>query len=158
MAIRTLLPPGGFHNLVGYEIAALDAGLEAAKAAARAVGADRIHDEPAVGLPSAAASLLALAEREVEWIHRTVGKVATPPAPGARASLDELLGWIDSVRTVTLMVLRPLPDRELERLVSLPGVDAPTTLRRVLADLQDHQGFRRGQIAAAGALLASAAR
>jgi hypothetical protein len=145
--IRTLLPPGGFHNLVGYPVAALDAGLEAVRAAARSVPRERLATEPLPGVPSPSAALRAIGDREGEWIHGIVGRVATPPAPGAEATVDELLAWLDAVRTVTLMVLRPLQDRDLERLVVVPGIDAPTTLRRLLADLQDHQAFRRGQVA-----------
>jgi hypothetical protein len=152
-AIRTLLPPGGFHNLVGHHVAALDAGLDALRVLARSVPPERLHDAPAAGVSSPAASLHAVGERESAWVHGAVGRVPTPPAPPARAPLDDLLGWLDAVRTVTLMVLRPLADRDLERLVDLPGVGAPTTLRRLLSDLQEHQGFRRGEITVAAALL-----
>jgi hypothetical protein len=151
--IRTLLPPGGFSNLVGYHVAALDVGLDALKEAARAVPAARLHAEPAPGLATPARTLVASGLRESAWVHDAVGGVPTPPAPDPAASLPAILGWLDAVRTVSLMVLRPLADRDLERLVKLPGSDAPTSVRRLLSELLEHQAERRGELRVAASLL-----
>jgi uncharacterized damage-inducible protein DinB len=151
--LRTLLPPGGFQNVVGHAMAALDVGLDALKAVARAVPGDRVHERAVPGLPSVVGTLRAVGERESAWVHRAVGGVPTPPPPEDRADLDAWFGWLDAVRTVTLMVLRPLQERDLERLVDLPEVDAPTTIRRALSELLEHQAHRRGEIAALSALL-----
>jgi len=137
--IRTLLPPGGFSNLVGHHMAALDVGLERIRAAARASALDpRPH-------------LAAAGALEASWVHRALGGVPTPPPPADDAALDAWLGWLDAVRTVTQMVLRPLADRDLERLVRVED-DAPPegarTLRRLLSDLCFEQGRLCGRIEA----------
>ncbi len=150
--LRTLLPPGGFSNLVGHHVAALDLGLESLKVVARAPqpprGASRAAAAP---LPSAEESLRACGRREAAWLHAAMGKVATPAEPAAGAPLEALLGWLDAVRTVSLMVLRPLADRDLERLVSLPDVPGKTTLRRLLSELLEHQAERRAEVRLASA-------
>jgi hypothetical protein len=135
--IRTLLPPGGFSNLVGHHMAALDLGLAETKEAARRAG-DRAR--PALreygGIESA-------------WVHAALGGVPTPAAPEDAAPLEAWLGWLDAVRTVTQMVLRPLQDRDLERLVRLPGDAAgegARTVRRLLAELLFRQGVICGRI------------
>ena len=145
--LRTLLPPGGFSNLVGHTVAALDVGLESLRDAARRVPAGQLERALAPHLPSAAAALRAAGRREGAWLHTALGRVPTPPEPPAGASLEALLGWLDAVRTVSLMVLRPLPDRDLERLVALPAVAGATTLRRLLSDLLEHQAERRAEVA-----------
>ena len=129
--IRSLLPPGGFSNLVGHYVAALDVGLAYAREAAAA----------ATDASAACAALKAIGELESAWIHEAVGQVPTPPAPEADGDVEAWLGWLDAVRTVSIMVLRPLQDRELERLVNVPGDDGPArTLKRVLAELLYLQG------------------
>ena len=135
--ILSLIPPGGFSNLVGHYVAALDVGLDHARVWARAAGD-----------PSAASGVLAeFGALESRWIHEAVGQVPTPPAPTGDASLDAWLGWLDAVRTVSIMVLRPLQDRELERLVRVPGEDGPLrTLKRVLAELLYLQGTVCGRL------------
>jgi hypothetical protein len=40
--------------------------------------------------------------------------------------------------------------------VDLPDVDAPTTIRRTLSELLEHQAHRRGEIAAISAVLSHA--
>ncbi len=161
--LRTLLPPGGFSNLVGHHVAALDLGLESLKVVARAPHPLQLAPRavagsltaplrsPAVALPSAEESLRACGRREAAWLHAAVGKVATPAEPAAGASVEALLGWLDTLRTVSLMVLRPLADRDLERLVSLPDVPGKTTLRRLLSELLEHQAERRAEVRLAGA-------
>ena len=151
--LRTLLPPGGFSNLVGHHVAALDLGLESLKVVARAPRPSRSASRSASApLPSAEESLRACGRREAAWLHAAMGKVATPTEPPAGAQVEALLGWLDAVRTVSLMVLRPLADRDLERLVSLPDVPGKTTLRRLLSELLEHQAERRAEIRLASAL------
>ncbi len=123
-ALRTLLAPGGFSQLVGYHLATLDL----ATAALHEVG-------PAAARTEVASLLRAAGEREASWLHAAVGRVPTPPAPPDDRDPAALLSWLDAVRTVSLMVLRPLADRDLERLVELPGLPGRTTLRRLLVDL-----------------------
>jgi hypothetical protein len=137
--IRTLLPPGGFSNLVGHYVAALDVGsAHAARLARRAAKEGRAAQ--------AAAALRRVGALESTWVHEAVGGVPTPPAPDGD-DVEVLLGWLDAVRTVTVMTLRPLQDRELERLVTLPGEDgAPRTLKRVLAELLYRQGLAAGAL------------
>jgi hypothetical protein len=151
-AIRTLLPPGGFSNAVGVHVAALDAGSELLRATARAIPDAAFHRAPGPGVPSPAAALLAVGAREALWLHQGVGGVPTPPAPEGEAPRDEILGWLDAVRTVSLMVLRPLAERDLERLYAPEDGGAPVTLRRLLCELLEHQGFRRGEMATAARL------
>jgi|GEM_PF-4069977 len=167
--LRTLLPPGGFSNLVGHHVAALDVGLESLKVAARLhltrpqppiphlPNASARLPTPAAHLPTADQALRACGRREAVWLHGVVGNVPTPTEPPAGAEVEALLGWLDSVRTVSLMVLRPLADRDLERLVSLPGVPGKTTLRRLLSELLEHQAERRAEVRLAGAALSAGA-
>lgn len=145
-AIRTLLPPGGFSNLVGHAVAALDVGLETLKAAARGVPEAAFERQPSPSAPPPAAALRAVGEREAHWIHGALGHVPTPPFPAPGSGREALLGWLDAVRTVSLMVLRPLADRDLERLVDLPGVAGRTSVRRLLSDLLEHQAERRAEV------------
>jgi len=135
--ILSLIPPGGFSNLVGHYVAALDVGLGYARAAARSAGD-----------PAAACGVLAdLGALERRWVHEAVGRVPTPPPPEGEGDVDAWLGWLDAVRTVSIMVLRPLQDRDLERLVRIPGEDgAARTLKRVLAELLYLQGAVRGRL------------
>lgn len=147
--LRTLLPPGGFSNLVGHHLAALDLGLAALKEAVPASSTAPFDVRPHPAVPSVAESLRAWGTREALWLHAAVGRVPTPTAPPPGAPLVHLLGWLDAVRTVSLMVLRPLPDRDLERLVELPGLPGRTSLRRLLAELLEHQGARRADVATA---------
>ncbi|MDA1194137.1 MAG: hypothetical protein O2894_03050 [Planctomycetota bacterium] len=137
--IRSLLPPGGFSNLVGHYLAALDVGSEYTSAAARA-GGD----------PAAICKMLGRIGRlESAWIHEAVGSVPTPAAPTG-TDIEAWLGWLDAVRTVSLMVLRPLQDRDLERLVTVPAAadasagEGPRTVKRLLAELLYLQGVARG--------------
>lgn len=158
--LRTLLPPGGFSNLVGHHVAALDIGLESLRVAARLPNLSMPRPPsaamklatPAAHLPTAEAALRACGRREAAWLHGAVGNVPTPAEPPAGAQVEALLGWLDSVRTVSLMVLRPLSDRDLERLVSLPDVPGKTTLRRLLSELLEHQAERRAEVRLAGAV------
>ena len=145
-ALRTLLPPGGFSNLVGHAVAALDVGLEALEAAAAEVPDAVFEKAPPAPLVSAAAALRAAGEREAAWLHAAFGKVPSPPLPPAGANRAALLGWLRAVRTVSLMALRPLQDRDLERLVDLPGIPGKTSLRRLLSDLLEHQAERRAEV------------
>lgn len=144
--LRTLLPPGGFSNLVGHHLAALDVGLAALKQAALRVPPQALsrRAHPSLGTP--AEILEAVGRREAAWLHEALGRVPTPAAPTAGAPLSAWLGWLDAVRTVSLMVLRPLPDRDLERLVALPGLEGRTSLRRLLSDLLEHQAERRAEL------------
>lgn len=135
--ILTLLPPGGFSNLVGHYVAALDVGSAYAQEAARACG------DPA----AACAMLQALGNLEGVWVHESVGGVPTPDAPEDASDVPAWLAWLEAVRIVSLMVLRPLQDRDLERLVRVGGPDSqPRTLKRLLAELLYLQGTLRGQL------------
>ncbi len=139
--IHSLLPPGGFSNLVGHYVAALDVGSSHTAAAARAAA------EPG----SACAALERIGQLESAWIHSAIGGVPTPPAPEG-SSVDAWLGWLDAVRTVSIMVLRPLQDRDLERLITVPPASdpspetSPRTLKRALAELLYLQGAARGAL------------
>lgn len=138
--ILTLLPPGGFSNLVGHYVAALDIGSAyTAQAARDAAQAGRTE--------VTCAALRAIGSLEGRWIHEAVGRVPTPPAPEGH-DVEAWLGWLDAVRTVSIMVLRPKPDRDLETLIRLhaDGEDEPRTLKRVLAELLYLQGRAAGRI------------
>jgi hypothetical protein len=136
MPILSLIPPGGFSNQVGHHVAAMDIALDAIKEAAR-----RAADAPA-----ACALLRDVGELERTWIHEAVGQVPTPPAPEGD-DVDGWLGWLDAVRTVSVMVLRPMQDRDLERVVRLPGEDGdPRTLKRLLAELLFQLGDRHARL------------
>lgn len=147
--LRALLPPGGFSNLVGHHVAALDVGLEALKVVVRRIPDAAFARPPAPPVPAPEAALRAIGRREAAWIHAAVGHVPSPPEPAAGAGAQALLGWLDTVRTVSQMVLRPLADRDLERLVELPGLPGRTTLRRLLSELLEHQAERRAEVALA---------
>ena len=139
--IRTLVPPGGFSNLVGYYVAALDMGLEQVKDAAR-------HSADA---KAAADVLRRIGALEGRWVHGAVGAAPTPAAPEAGADLEAWLGWLEAVRTVSVMVLRPLADRDLERLVDVgaagePQASGPRTLKRLLSELLFRQGRLCGRL------------
>lgn len=137
--IRSLLPPGGFSNLVGHYLAALDIGSAYTEAAAR-----EAQDPEA-----ACAALARVGFLESAWIHKGIGDVPTPDAP-EDTDVDAWLGWLHAVRTVSVMVLRPLQDRDLERLVTVPEDADPDpaggarTLKRTLAELLYLQGVARG--------------
>ena len=135
--IRSLLPPGGFSNLVGHYVAALDVGLAYVREAAGAAG----------DTATACRALQAVGELESRWVHEAVGSVPTPPAPESDADVEPWLGWLDAVRTISIMVLRPLQDRDLERLIHVPNDDGPArTLKRVLAELLYLQGRAAGTL------------
>ena len=131
--IRTLIPPGGFSNLVGHHLAALDVGLDHIKSAAR--DAEQPGDV-----------LAAIGALECAWLHEAVGKVPSPPPPEGDADVEAWLGWLDALRTVSLMVLRPLPDRDLERLIDVGDEEGPMTLRRLLAELLFREGRLCGRL------------
>lgn len=141
-ALRTLLPPGGFSNLVGHHVAALDLGLESLEAAARALP----PPPRPTALPDPDTALRAVGVRESAWVHTAVGNVPSPREPEAGVAPEALVAWLHAVRTVTLMVLRPLQDRDLERLIALPGVPGRTSLRRLLVELLEHQAERRAEL------------
>jgi len=132
--IRSLLPPGGFSNLVGHYVAALD------------IGSAYTRRTAGRGAEDAYVILRALGELESLWIHQAVGDVPTPNVPEG-TDTDAWLGWLDAVRTVSLMVLRPLQDRDLERLVHVPAESAPPrTLKRLLAELLFLEGRLSGRL------------
>lgn len=135
--IRSLVPPGGFSNHVGHYVAALDVGLAHIKAAARD-GAS----------PEATCTVLRdVGDIESAWVHQAVGRVPTPPPPEDGTDVEAWLGWLDAVRTISIMVLRPLQDRELEKLVEVPGDDqGPRTLKRLLSELLFLQGRASGPL------------
>lgn len=139
--IRSLLPPGGFSNLVGHYVAALDVGSAYTESAAR----------EAQDAEAACAALARVGALESAWIHRAIGDVPTPDAPGG-TDPDAWIGWLHAVRTVSIMVLRPMQDRDLEQLVTVPaaadpsGGGGPRTVKRVLAELLYLQGVARGGI------------
>ena len=137
-SIRSLVTPGGFFNGVGNYVAALDIGLDAIRQAARA------SERPA----DAVRVLRAIGDLESTWIHQAVGAAPTPVPPGSADDVEAWLGWLEAVRTVSLMVLRPLEDRELERLVVVPegGEHGPRTLKRLLAELLFRHGSLHGQL------------
>ena len=139
-ALRSLIAPGGFSNLVGHYVAALDVGsvytVEAAESGLAA--------GDAAGACTALGKIGAL---ESAWIHRAVGGVPTPPPPEDETDVAAWLGWLEAVRTISIMVLRPLADRELERLVTVPGdEDGPRTLKRLLSELLYLQGRLAGHL------------
>ena len=138
--IRSLLPPGGFSNLVGHYVAALDIGSEKTRAAAEAAA------DPA----AACAVLERIGLLESAWIHQAVGGVPTPPAPTGSSDVAAWLGWLEAVRTISVMVLRPKEDRDLESFVRVPDdgpEDGPRTLKRLLAELLYEEGRLAGQLA-----------
>lgn len=153
-ALRTLLAPGGFSNLVGLHLAALDVEFAALQAVARSVPVDALERTPHAAAPSVAQVLRAVGLREAAVLHAAVGRVPTPPAPAPGAGVEALLGWLEAVRLVSLMVLRPLADRELERLIEVPGQPGKTTLRRVLVDLALEHAERRGEATLTARMLA----
>ena len=137
--IRSLIAPGGFLNLVGHYVAALD------------IGAARTGEEARKSAdPAAACAVLAeVGALESAWVHQGVGGVPTPPAPEDAADVAAWLGWLEAVRTVSIMVLRPKQDRELEAFVHVPGEAegaGPRTLKRLLAELLYEQGRLAGRI------------
>ena len=134
--IRTLIPPGGFNNEVGHHLAALDLGLETIRKLATNAG------------DSAIPSLQAIGQLESAWIHQAIGAVPTPTPPAESSGVADWMSWLDSARTVTVMVLRSLGERDLERLIKIDEEDnvAPRTLKRVLAELLFHQGVLAGRI------------
>jgi hypothetical protein len=137
--IRTLLPPGGFSNLVGHYVAALDIGSAHTRAAA----------EESSDAGATCAVLREIGTLESEWIHTAVGGVPTPPAPEDDVDIGAWLGWLEAVRTISVMVLRPKQDRELESFVVLEHESAelgPRTLKRLLAELLYEQGRCAGRI------------
>lgn len=154
-ALRTLLPPGGFSNLVGLHLATLDLELAALEEVARSVPAGALERAPHAAVPSVAQVLRTVGAREAAVLHAALGKVPTPPAPGPAAGAPALLGWLEAVRLVSLMVLRPLADRDLERLIEVPGVPGRTTLRRVLVDLTLEHAERRGEATLAARMLST---
>lgn len=139
--IRSLLPPGGFSNLVGHYVAALDIGSAYAASAARA-------SEDAA---AACAALQSVGWLESAWVHQAIGAVPTPDAPEGE-DVEAWLGWLDAVRTVSIMVLRPMQDRDLERLITIPEDADPDagggvrTVKRVLAELLYLQGVARADL------------
>lgn len=142
MPIQSLIPPGGFSNQVGHYVAALDVGLEHVKEGA-ARTAEAGDGARAVGV------LQAVGELEQAWVHEAVGGVPTPPAPEGDGDLGAWIGWLEAVRTITVMVLRPMQDRDLERVVRVPGAgDDPRTLKRLLSELLFLQGTRAGLLEA----------
>jgi len=139
-AIRSLIAPGGFSNQVGQYLAALDVGLIYTREAAEV----RAQGEAAAATCMALGKIGAL---ESAWIHRAIGRVPTPPPPEEETDVAAWLGWLEAVRTVSLMVLRPLADRDLERLVEVPGdQEGPRTLKRLLAELLYLQGRLAGHL------------
>jgi hypothetical protein len=135
--IRSLVTPGGFTNHVGQYVAALDVGLAHVKDAARKQGAGEATCEV----------LRAYGDIESAWVHQAVGRVPTPPPPEDAADLEAWIGWLDAIRTVSIMVLRPKEDRELETLVEVPGDSGgPRTLKRLLAELLFLQGRECGRL------------
>jgi hypothetical protein len=137
--IRSLLPPGGFSNLVGHYVAALDIGSERTRSAV----------EACPDTAAACAVLRDIGELESAWIHQAVGDVPTPPAPEDATDLAAWLGWMEAVRTISVMVLRPKEDRDLESFVTVAGEDAdlgPRTLKRLLSELLYEEGRIAGRI------------
>jgi uncharacterized damage-inducible protein DinB len=154
--IRALLPPGGYANAVGVWLAALDNGLEELKLRARRIPAEGLRAKPAPNVRSPAEVLLHAAEVEA----RRAGAVADappppPPAPPPDASLERLLEHLDAVRKRTAALLRPLVERDLDTLRTVPGVEGKTTVRRMLAELLEHQAHHRGQLGLLARLVAS---
>ena len=135
--IRSLIPPGGFSNLVGHYVAALDIGSAYTGEAAR-VASD----------PAATCAVLAeIGALESAWIHAAAGGVPSPTAPEDPADVEAWLAWLEAVRTVSLMVLRPKQDRELEFLVRIDGEEeTPRTLKRLLAELLYLEGRLAGRL------------
>jgi hypothetical protein len=132
MAILSLIPPGGFSNQVGHYVAALDIALDEIKSAA----ADATDPRPI---------LAAIGELERAWIHEAVGGVPSPTSPDEGAEVDDWLAWLDAIRTVSVMVLRPLLDRDLERVVRSEGAEG-RTLKRLLAELLFQHGSLHGRL------------
>ena len=69
--IRSLLPPGGFSNLVGHYVAALDVG--SAYAAAAACECEDVE--------LACEALARIGWLESAWIHQAIGNVPRPTPP-----------------------------------------------------------------------------
>lgn len=137
--IRSLIPPGGFSNLVGHYVAALDIGAARTRQAA----------EEAADPAATCAALATIGAIESAWVHQAVGRVPTPPAPEDGTDLTAWLGWLEAVRTISIMVLRPKQDRDLEAFVHVAGEEegaGPRTLKRLLAELLYEQGRLAGHI------------
>ena len=145
--IRALLPPGGYANAVGIWLAALDHGLAELKVRARRVPADRMGARIAPSVRTPAEILVHVAEIEAK---RAGAVVAAPPAapttPPSSAGLDALLSHLDAVRARTAVILRPLVERDLDTLREVPGAPGKVTVRRLLAELLEHQAHHRGQL------------
>jgi uncharacterized damage-inducible protein DinB len=155
--IRALLPPGGFANTVGHWLAALDNGLAELKERARRVPPEKWTAKMAPNVRSPAEILLHVAEIETRWVHQGIGggKPTAAPPPSANAGLDALFAHVDAVRATTAATLKPLVDRDLDTLRTIPGKDGKTTVRRALAELLEHQAHHRGQLGMLAKLLTS---
>jgi uncharacterized damage-inducible protein DinB len=59
------------------------------------------------------------------------------------------------VRRRTAAILKPLVERDLDTLRAVPGTDGKTSVRRLLAELLEHQAHHRGQLGLLVRLLAA---
>jgi uncharacterized damage-inducible protein DinB len=154
-AIRAFLPTGGYANAVGLHLAALDHGLEEVKVRARRVPAGKLGTRVAPDVRTPAELVLHVAEIERKWVHEGIGgQASATPAPPATAPLEALFAHLDATRETTAAILKPLVERDLDTLRSIPGHDGRTTVRRALVELLEHQAHHRGQLGMLARLLA----
>jgi uncharacterized damage-inducible protein DinB len=157
--IRALLPPGGYANAVGYWLDALDHGLDELKARARRVPAAGLTTKVVPSARSPVEILLHVADVEARRVGAVGDGAAPPPEPPAASDgLDRLLSHLDAVRARTARILKPLVERDLDTLRAVPGVPGKTSIRRLLAELLEHQAHHRGQLGLLARLLAEAPR
>ena len=146
--IRALVPPGGFANTVGHWLTALDIGLAEIRERAAAYPAEFWSAKAKPGIEGPTEILLQAARTEAAWVHQGIGGERASEAPPAAAKgLAACLAHFEAVRRTTWAVLKPLVDRDLDTLRTVPGREGKTTVRRILADLIHHQAYQWGQVA-----------
>jgi uncharacterized damage-inducible protein DinB len=127
------------------------------KVRARRVPPARLGAKLAGNVRSPAEIVLHVGVIEGEWVHRAIGgNPPSPPPPPVDAGLEALFAWLDAVRKASYAVLRPLVERDLDTLRVVPGKEGKTTVRRILAELLEHQAHHRGQLGLLAKLLATA--
>lgn len=151
-ALRALDPADDCSPEVGRYLAALDRGLGEVKVRARRVPPDRTRVKLAPDVRSAVELLLHVGEIESKWLVQGVGQRATKFPPPTVPSFDALFAHLDAVRSESTTVLKALTDADLEAVREVPE-KGPTTIRRALMDLLEHQAHHGGQLGMLARLL-----